>query len=284
MNRNYQIIQRHLESLLPAVGELVLDFWRRSRGNPGFIKRKADKSLKTIGDDLSEKKIRTWIEERFPEDSIQGEEQKAKVGVSGYTWIIDPIDGTENYVQLGSKFSISVGLVKNNTPKVGVLCFPAEMISVGASEGNGAYMVGYEADSPFKRTVPYWEGTESLDQAFINGVDLERHAEYFASAKFNASREQQKKLRLHCSPIEGVAGSFTFTFLMFLEGHGMDAITHLGATPYDIAAICCIARELGYSFSCYNGDNIDFSDSVIPTVISRNYELHKAIIKQMTLI
>lgn len=276
-------IQQNLEWFLPTVGEDVLDFWRKCKARPDFAEMKANKNLRTGGDTLSEEKIRNWIGQFFPEDSIRGEELKAKIGTSARTWIVDPIDGTINYVELCSKFSVSVGLVENNVPKIGVLCFPAEKIIISASEGNGAHIINYQTNPFSNHTIDFslYKDPESLDGTFINGVDLKLHAAYFADPKFNVARQQQEKLHVQHSSIEGVASSFTYTFLEFVNGH-MDAITHLGATPYDIGAMCCIAKELGLPFSGYDGEPIDFSKDTIPIVISKMPKLHKQIIKVLS--
>jgi len=244
---------------------------KNAENDPDFVQLKADKTMVTQGDTLSEDLIRAWIQERFPKDAIRGEERSEKKG-GARQWIIDPIDGTYNFNHHASMFSISVGLIEDAVSRMGVLCYPAESIVINASEGEGAWMNGQR----LAIAVPERE----LQNALIWRVSPELHGEYFFHSRFAKTLKQQARLR---SPLVGMRGaqrSFTFAFLEFLRGEA-DAILHPGATPYDIGAICAIARELGLSFSGYDGEEIDFSKDTISIVISKNQKLHEQIIKTL---
>src|ERR1035438_1767236 len=64
---------------------------------------KADASPVTIADKENERLIREAIELEFPDDGILGEEGSSKAGSSGRRWIVDPIDGTRDFVR-GNQF------------------------------------------------------------------------------------------------------------------------------------------------------------------------------------
>ena len=76
-------------------GEIALQYWNRGV----TAERKADASPVTVADKEAERAISRAIEEEFPEDGLLGEEGSAKPSRSGRRWIIDPIDGTRDFVR-----------------------------------------------------------------------------------------------------------------------------------------------------------------------------------------
>jgi fructose-1,6-bisphosphatase/inositol monophosphatase family enzyme len=275
MRQNYKFVCWELvELLMSRVSKEVMRLRQNAESDPDFTKLKADKTLVTKADELSEDLIRAWITQRFPDDAIRGEERPEKPGGSRL-WIIDPIDGTYNFNHHGRMFGISVGMTEKNIPKLGVLRYPAEFTTLAAWEGGGAYADGGELEVS--------ESPHQLQDARIWRVDTTLHGEYFQQPQFAKSVSQQNRLASPIPIIEGSQWCFTFTFLQFIRGH-TDAIMHPGATPYDIGAMCAIARELGYPVSGYEGESIDFTKDTIPVVISKNMELHQEIINAMNVV
>src|SRR5215471_9402059 len=76
-------------------GELALSYWGKGIG----FDSKADASPVTVADRETERLISSMIEENFPEDGLLGEEGSRKDSGSGRRWIIDPIDGTRDFVR-----------------------------------------------------------------------------------------------------------------------------------------------------------------------------------------
>ena len=271
MKHHFVTICKDMAILLPSVGEKLLTLRKNAKNDPDFVRLKADKTLVTHGDTLSEDLIRAWIQEHFPDDTIRGEERMEKQG-GLFQWIIDPIDGTYNFNHHSRMFSISVGLTEDNTPKMGVLLYPAENIVVSATEGAGAEING--------QPIVLSKKKHKLDEAVIYRQPTNLSPEYFSQPRFTKTLKQQARILSPSPTIEGISASFTFAFLKFLQGN-MDAILHPGATPYDIGAICAIAKEIGFSFSGYDGEAIDFSKETIPIVISKSAWLHAQIIQTL---
>ena len=96
----------------------------------------------TQADIESEKKINSILEKNFPAHNIFGEELIRKNKNSEYTRYIDPIDGTSNYVRNIPLFGISIGLVKNKQPILGVLYFPMLDLLVTAQTNKGTFANG----------------------------------------------------------------------------------------------------------------------------------------------
>lgn len=272
MKANYETIRKGLELFLPSVGKRVMELRRNAESDPSFAKLKKDKTIVTLGDTTSEDLIRKWIIKRFPDDTIRGEERKERPGGTR-RWIIDPIDGTYNFNYFGEMFAISVGLAKDNDPKIGLLYFPAEKIMVSASEGDRVWLNG--------EPLAVLGGKTKIEEALIVAQSRQLHAEYFAHPRFAKAIQKEVHLSLFALDADGPAGSFTFAFLQQILQGKADAILHPGVTPYDVGAICAIAKSLNFPFSGYEGEPIDFSKDTISFVLSKNAELHEQIIEAL---
>lgn len=93
-----------LKKVIEKCGEHARDYFY-SPINPNT--QKEDGSLVTEIDEKIESILRAHVEERFPDDSIVGEEGDIKEGTSGFVWFIDPIDGTENFTRKIPIFSVT---------------------------------------------------------------------------------------------------------------------------------------------------------------------------------
>ncbi|WP_428099005.1 histidinol-phosphatase [Candidatus Rariloculus sp.] len=78
----------------------------------------------TSADRAIESLLRDAIIERYPDHGIVGEEEGARAAQSRYTWIIDPIDGTRSFITGSPLWGTLVGLLRDGSPLLGVLCQP----------------------------------------------------------------------------------------------------------------------------------------------------------------
>jgi len=86
--------------------------------------------------------IRAALVSAFPEDGIIGEEHGWVESQSGYTWIIDPIDGTTNFVHGTPGWCVVVACVQENRPLVGVICDPIANETFACCRGHSATLNG----------------------------------------------------------------------------------------------------------------------------------------------
>jgi histidinol-phosphatase len=100
---------------------------------------KPDDSPVTIADRESERLISSRLEEAFPEDGILGEEGAQKRSRSGRRWIIDPIDGTRDFVRGNLLWSVLIGLEQDAEVVAGVVHLPMLQQTGWASRGDGAF-------------------------------------------------------------------------------------------------------------------------------------------------
>src|SRR4051794_34498006 len=92
---------------------------------------KADNSPVTLADKECEKLISRLLMEAFPEDGLLGEEGASKEPANGRKWIIDPIDGTRDFIRGAPVWSVLIGLEVDGVVETGVCYLPArgEMLS-----------------------------------------------------------------------------------------------------------------------------------------------------------
>lgn len=109
-----------LNRLADESGQIIRKHYRQ-----GFsIDSKADESPVTIADRAVETALREILEKECPEDGILGEETGAKESKSGYTWVIDPIDGTKSFTIGRPSFGTLIALCKDWTPLIGLIDQP----------------------------------------------------------------------------------------------------------------------------------------------------------------
>jgi len=119
-------------------GKIALGYW-----NKGLIaETKSDASPVTIADRECEQAISRVLIEAFPEDGLLGEEGAAKNSPGGRRWIIDPIDGTRDFVRGNPAWAVLIGLEEAGEVVVGVSYLPAMDEMFIASRGEGAFLNG----------------------------------------------------------------------------------------------------------------------------------------------
>jgi myo-inositol-1(or 4)-monophosphatase len=109
------------------------------RGNLG-IEMKGPQDFVSKADRAVEEFIVGRLSVAFPDDGFVGEEggQSAEAGGESPIWIIDPIDGTANFVQGRSEWCVSIGLVRSGRPILGVIYHPGSDELFSAAAGHGA--------------------------------------------------------------------------------------------------------------------------------------------------
>lgn len=139
--RTDEIQLRHIamNTICRNAGELALSYFRsttlsrQTKGIQDFVSE-ADCEV--------EKLIRNEIASRFPTDSILGEEGEAVAGESGFSWIIDPIDGTTVFLSGLTGWVVTVALISEQSLVAGVIYDPNSQELYSALKGGGATLNG----------------------------------------------------------------------------------------------------------------------------------------------
>lgn len=109
--------------------QLVVD----NKGHQDFVTQ-ADRNVELLA--------RKLLAKAFPDDAIVGEERPPKAGTSGFTWVIDPIDGTTHFINGIPAWTVVVAGVQNGDTQIVVIYGPCNEETFVATRGNGAQLNG----------------------------------------------------------------------------------------------------------------------------------------------
>ncbi len=126
-----------VESIARLGGDQLMAHWRSLDASE--VTEKARNDLVSSADLASERAILAAVRERFPEHSVLSEEAgwSGSPG-SGPTWIVDPLDGTTNFVHGIPQFAISIGVAVGGRVEIGVILDPCKGDVFSAIRGHGA--------------------------------------------------------------------------------------------------------------------------------------------------
>lgn len=187
-------------------------------------------------DHESEKLIVSRILSSRPEDGLLGEEGANKESSSGITWVIDPIDGTVNYLYDIPGWCISIAAKDTNGPLVGVVYSPATNSLWKAARGLGAFL----NNSPIRCNEPI-----ALNRALVGSgfaYDLERRKDQ-AKLISNLLPEIRDLRRLGACAVD----------ICHVATGSLDAYFEAGVNEWDYAAAGLIATEAGAKISVKSG-------------------------------
>ncbi len=126
--------------LVENAGEKALEYFRlrdsldvETKGHQDFVSQ-ADRNVELI--------IRDALANAFPADGIVGEEHSPVSGNSGFTWVIDPIDGTTNFLNGIPAWTVVLAGVQNGRTVIGVIFDPNSGETHSAMRGHGAFLNG----------------------------------------------------------------------------------------------------------------------------------------------
>ena len=219
------------------------------------IEWKEDQTPVTVADREAETLLRTTLLSRFPNDGFLGEEHGDKPGTSGFRWIVDPIDGTRNFVRAMPIWGTLVGLLYRDEPIAGVVVAPALGQTWRALRGDGAY----RGDRRIRVS-----DVSTLKEATIF---------YTSIAWFAAAGRQDEFLKLvNATQTQRGFGDF-YGHMLVAQGSGELMLEH-GVHVWDVAAIQPIVEEAGGRFTDWEG-NVTIHR---PDVIVSNGRLHEEVL------
>ncbi len=115
-----QALLSFANQLADASGEVITRYFRTDFA----VDSKEDATPVTIADRMVEAELRKMIESSRPDDGILGEEYGPKESRNGYTWVLDPIDGTKSFTIGRPSFGTLIALCKDEVPILGVIDQP----------------------------------------------------------------------------------------------------------------------------------------------------------------
>jgi histidinol-phosphatase len=223
-----------------AAGEVTLRYFRRT---DLAVELKADQSPVTIADRLAEELLRQRIGERFPRDSIIGEEFGEHTGESEFQWILDPIDGTKSFIHGVPLYTTLIAVLQNEKPQIGVIHVPALDETLSAAKEGGCWYAKGAASKPEPARV---SAVSSLREGLLLTTDVDGFRHRPSGDATDVFMRLQKVARLSRTWGDG------YGYLMVATGRAevmIDPIVNL----WDAACLLPIIEEAGGQFSDWNG-------------------------------
>lgn len=211
------------------------------------VQEKAHAGLVSEADVESEKAISRILKAHFPQIPVLGEEEAFLTRdehVASSTWVVDPLDGTTNYVHGFHVFCISIGLQWKGQLTTGLVDVPILDKVYEASLGRGAFVNG--------------EPIQVSKTALVKDALL---ATGFFPDNTNALRDQLKIFSELVYEARGIrrAGAAAYDLCMVAEGV-FDAFWEPNLKPWDAAAGAVLVREAGGCVLNYSGQDYKLGD------------------------
>jgi 3'(2'), 5'-bisphosphate nucleotidase len=136
-------IVKEVVEIARQAGQVILDIYKKSEGVE--IERKSDNSPLTIADKAANKVICDGLEKLDFQFPIISEENK-EIPYSErkdykYNWLVDPLDGTKEFIKRNGEFTVNIALIKSGQPVMGIVYAPVLDEMYWALKGEGAYLI-----------------------------------------------------------------------------------------------------------------------------------------------
>lgn len=204
------------------------------------VREKSPGDLVTAVDAAAERAIVESLRASFPGDAIVAEESASTAAASGRRWVVDPLDGTTNFVHGHPFVCVSIALVDDEGPRVGVVHAPVLGEIFTAARGQGAWL----DDRPIR----------------VSATEQPRAALIATGFPFKAGKGEPRAYMALVADLLGEcrdvrrAGSAALD-LAYVACGRMDAFFEPGLAAWDIAAGMLLVREAGGHVGGWPGDS-----------------------------
>lgn len=233
------IIQKSLEIFEPLLKKVGAELRQKFLNNDFQVSEKAKQELVTTADKLSENYILTAIKENFPDHHILSEEsgEVENDSQSPYLWVVDPVDGTTNFVYRNPFFAISISLFYEKEVILGLIYNPILEEMYVAKKGGGAWCNG--------------QALHVSDEQYLENLKLT----YCYGA---GKKSRMDALKLHCYFKEHgdirQLGSSALELALLARGV-TDVFMVPGALRWDVGAGVLLVREAGGKVIDFHGED-----------------------------
>lgn len=210
-------------------GDILLRYFETS------VRRevKADKSFVTAADTEAEAAIIAEIKKSFPDHGILGEESGEERSASAFQWVIDPLDGTANFVNGIPLFAVSIAALRGGIPVAGVVYQPVGNSLYTAEKGKGTFWNG--------KRVQVSNGDR--EHAVITFDPGKKQKDKLNALFGSAERFVKSKRYLGCAALS----------LAYVARGGTEGVFFLGLNKWDYAAGVLLVHEAGGKITDFDG-------------------------------
>jgi myo-inositol-1(or 4)-monophosphatase len=215
---------------------------RRVEGVEVADRKSSPVDIVTAADREVEQLIRSFIAEKRPDDGFLGEESGAEKGTSGLTWVVDPIDGTVNYLYGIPQYAVSVAVVEGEPDPLTWRALAGCVLNPASGE---LFTATADGDAYLGTTPIHVADAVPLSQALIGtGFSYDSGARATAGAIVAQLLPEVRDIRrLGTASLD----------LCFLASGRLNGYFEKGLSPWDHAAGALVARRAGARVSGLNG-------------------------------
>ena len=225
------------------------------------IRQKASHNLVTVADLESEKLITGMIHDKFPDHALLAEEGLDDTSLaSEHLWLIDPLDGTNNYAHHFSHFCVSIAYARQGEINVGVVYDPVRDEMFSATLGTGAELNGKPICT---------SSAQTLQEALVG-------TGFYYERGFVVDLTLQKIRELFNINIHGIRRTGAAALdLCWLAAGRLDGFFEYVLSPWDVAAASLIIQEAGGRVSDRKGLELKLGSLGI---VASNEFLHESLL------
>ncbi len=222
----------YLINLTKKAGDLILSIYEEKKEN-WEVSFKSDQSPLTLADKTSNEYLCSELIKTYPDIPIISEENKEipysnRAGFK-YFWLIDPLDGTKEFIKRNGEFTVNLALVYKNDVVAGIVHVPAKNWTYWAVKGSGAFKI---------------EGTKPAVKLQAQEFTLNDENLIFVSSRSHINEETEAFISRFKNPQNTSMGS-SLKLLLVAEGKA-HIYPRLGPTmEWDTAASQIIVEEAG---------------------------------------
>ena len=216
---------------------------------------KPDNSPVTRADIEAEKLIRKIISKKFPDHGIIGEELPPVNPNSRFQWVIDPIDGTRDFIRNFPFWAVFIAVLCDKNPLIGVVYFPVASDLLIAQKSKGAFINDQKVQV---------SKTKKLKEAYVCFGTIKRFIQF----------DRMGKLTKICAIARAGRSYGNLNLKFFLEGKADVMLESYGAM-HDFAAPAILVTEAGGKFTDFSGKFSLTSGNAVAT----NGLLHNQVLK-----
>lgn len=234
---NYREICFQVQAIARSAGTFIREEQKKITNNS--VDTKSFASLVTYVDKTAEEKIISDLRKLIPQSGFVAEEGSAQSNNEDYTWFVDPLDGTTNYIHGITPYSVSIGLAEKGKMVLGVV------YEIGANEMFFAWKdsKSYCNDNPIRVA----KRTKSEDTLIATGLpydNFSRTEDYYSAIK-QLMQETRGIRRLGSAAVD----------ICYVASGRFDAFWEHGLHAWDVAAATFILEQAGGKTTDFNGGN-----------------------------
>ena len=257
MNKKIQDLLKFANSFADISGNIL-----KKKFSKNFkIQEKKDGSFVTNIDKEIELKFREKLQKNFPSHSVLGEEFGLEIKDSNFIWVIDPLDGTHNFISGKPIFGTLISCIENNQPVLGLIDIP-----ILKQRWYGGYKKGVKFNGKKCSLISPAKKYRELIVSSTSILMFENKYEKIIKKIYNETRFP-------------IFGCDCYSYGLLLSGK-VDQIIEAKMKPWDYMAQVALINEQGGVITDWNGNQLSIeSDGKVIASIEKNH--HKRTLRYL---